>query len=212
MELIKVLKNGFGFTKSDKYFKFERCIEESLKFMLQNNIPCYISSGKQIYLEDVEIKTNIGIFISGNFDQDDIQYLEGVTAFARRNIIEKLDKPEIEIESIRLLSSEEKESYKNLAYKAKSEKSSRDFRRWSSKWHCVNNYHYYFGRDSLMEKTIYEDIDDLENNNYQTRFLYRGVEASSEKELAEMFNVKKYGCVNHNHMDDIADSYDLLSD
>lgn len=206
MDYIKVLKKNFGFTVQNKYFKIDGK-EELLKFCYQNRLPIWTSEKGRVVLEPCIIRTNRGDFIVGTSELEDLIYLK-IKTLMSFNIVRELG--DIEILEVKPLNEQDIEQYKDLAYKAKKEKSTRDYRTWSSKWHCVNNFCYCFGWDTVMEKVVYEDIDDLQNTNCTSVYLYRGVEASSEKELAERFHIKKYGSVNHDHTQDMADSYDLL--
>lgn len=79
-----------------------------------------------------------------------------------------------------------------------------------SKWHtekycCYPNW----GYDKPLIKNVYEDIYNVSNNVYTTVYAHKGFETSSLKELEDLVGIKPTKC-SHNHMDDMADSYNII--
>lgn len=79
-----------------------------------------------------------------------------------------------------------------------------------SKWH-TDNYCCYpnWGYDKPLIKYVYDDIYNIDNNNYKTMYRHNGLESESLKELEALVGIKPTKC-NHNHMDDMADSYNII--
>lgn len=219
MDCIKVLKTGFGFTTQNKYFKVDTSQlngVESLRLAMQLKLPVTISSKKYIYIEPCILHSKngekfiIGVIFDNLFD---LAHLS-ITPITRWNMVDKLDRSDIDIFKVECLTPQEADSYKDLARKEKNRLSDSKNRKDNSEWHIEQYVIYsFFTRMEVGRKTVYEDIDDLNNDNCIEYYRYNGIVATSEKELAKLCGrYHEKSSVNHDHMQDIADSYDLLSD